>query len=462
MKHYCESESRRRFLAASAASSAALMLGMKPAEAEARRRPPNFIVILTDDQGYQDVGCYGAPLIRTPRLDRMAAEGMKLTSFYAAPVCTPSRARIVTGCYPPRVGLPNVLNANSDTGISDRETTIAEVLKERGYATGCIGKWHLGYQPKFLPTRHGFDSYFGLPYSNDMNRKGNEAFPVPLMRNEKVIERPAVQETLTERYTEEAIRFIRRNRTRPFFLYLPHTFPHVPLHVSERFRGKSKGGLYGDVIECLDWSTGQILDALKEEGLDDNTLVIFTSDNGPWLVKGNDGGSALPLRAGKGTTYEGGVRVPCIARWPGRIPAGTVCPEMAANFDIYPTLAKLAGATVPEDRIIDGRDIWPLLSGQPGAKSPHEALFYYRGNALQAVRSGRWKLILEHQPQGSKETTPLALYDLETDIGETRDLSAGYPKLVQRLQQMAEKCRDDIGDSVTGRTGRNCRPPGKV
>ena len=462
MTHQCESESRRRFLTASAASSAALMLGVKPAAAEARTRPPNFVIILTDDQGYQDVGCFGSPDIRTPCLDRMADEGIKLTSFYAAPVCTPSRARIMTGCYPPRVSLPNVLNPSSTTGISDDEITIAQLLKERSYATGCIGKWHLGHQPKFLPTRHGFDSYYGIPYSNDMDRKEKQELAIPLMRNEKVIERPAVQETLTERYTDEAIAFIRRNRAKPFFLYLPHTFPHFPLHVSERFRGKSKAGLYGDVIECLDWSTGQILDALKEEGLDGNTLVVFTSDNGPWLERKDQCGSALPLRAGKGTTYEGGVRVPCIARWPGRIPAGTSCAEMAANFDLYPTLAKLAGAKAPEDRIVDGRDIWGLLSGQPGAKTPHEALFYYRGNALQAVRSGRWKLILEHQPQGSKQTTPLALYDLETDISETTDLSADYPKTVKRLLDMAEKCRDDIGDTVTGRTGRNCRPPGKV
>jgi len=431
-------------------------------------RPPNFIVIFTDDQGYQDLGCFGSPDIKTPRIDRMAAEGIKFTDFYvAAPVCTPSRAALMTGCYPQRVGLPSVLNPKSRIGINPNEITLAELLKTRGYATACIGKWHLGHLPPFLPTRNGFDYYFGIPYSNDMDREKLGEPPIPLMRNEEIIEQPANQDTLIERYTDEAIKFIRANRDRPFFLYLPHTMPHVPLHVSERFRGKSKRGLYGDVIECLDWSTGRILDTLSELGLERNTLVVYTSDNGPWLSKGKYGGSALPLRAGKGTTYEGGMRVPCVMRWVGKIPAGTVCSEVATTMDLYPTFAKLAGAKLPTDRIIDGKNIWSLMSGEPNARSPHEAFFYYRAYALEAVRSGRWKLILPH-PVGRRrrrrppKKVPEALYDLKTDIGETTDVSAEHPDIVKRLRELAERCREDLGDSIYGRVGKNRRPPGIV
>jgi arylsulfatase A-like enzyme len=384
----------------------------------------------------------------------MAAEGVRFTSFYVQTVCTPSRAALLTGCYPVRVGLPNVLGANAKIGINSSEATLAELLKSRGYATTCIGKWHLGHLPQFLPTRHGFDSYFGLPYSNDMDKNG--APPIPLMRAEKIIEQPADQNTLTQRYTREAVRFIEANKDRPFLLYLPHTMVHVPLHVSDGFRGKSKRGLYGDAAEEIDWSTGQILDTLKRLGLDDNTIVLFTSDNGPWLVKKEDGGCALPLRDGKGTTYDGGVRVPCVVRWPGKIPAGTVCAEMATAMDILPTFSRLAGASVPTDRTIDGRDIWPLMSGAEGASSPHEALFFYRANRLQAMRSGKWKLIL---PQ---DGSPTALYDLEADIGESKDVSGAYPIVVRRLSEMAQKCREDIGDAITGIKGRNCRPPGSA
>ena len=459
---------RRRFLRALAGGGAAFSAWQfLPRAWSQASRPPNFVFIFTDDQGYQDLGCFGSPLIKTPRIDRMAAEGMKFTSFYvAAPVCTPSRAALLTGCYPQRVSLPKVLFPQSKIGINPDEITLAELLKTRGYATACIGKWHLGHLPKFLPTRHGFDYYFGIPYSNDMDVAKRGDPPIPLMRNEEIIEQPAVQETLTERYTEEAIKFITAHKNEPFFVYLPHTFPHVPLHVSERFRGRSKRGLYGDVIECIDWSTGEILDTLARLGLDEQTLVIYTSDNGPWLSQGKNGGSALPLRAGKGTTYEGGMRVPCVMRWPGHIPAGRVCDELATTMDILPTFARLAGAEVPKDRIIDGKDIWPLMAGEPGAKTPHEAFFYYRGYALEAVRSGKWKLHLERPVRRERgqpaKMRPIELYDLSADIGEQHNVAAEHPDVVARLKELAQKCREDLGDSITGTPGKNRRPAGTV
>ena len=448
---------RRAFLQASLAGSVAA-LGM-PILARGKDRPPNFVIIYADDLGYNDLSCYGSKLINTPRLDRMAAEGVRFTDFYsAAAVCTPSRAALLTGCYPPRVSLPAVLNPSSNIGISDKEITLAELLKSRGYATACIGKWHLGHHKRFLPTRHGFDYYYGLPYSNDMPRPGN---PVPLIRNEQIIEQPVVQETLTERYTQQAIEFITRNRNRPFFLYLPHTMPHVPLSVSPRFAGKSKAGLYGDVVECIDWSTGEILDTLAKLGLDEDTLVMFSSDNGPWLSQKEHGGSALPLRAGKGTTWEGGMREPGIFRWPGRIRAGRTCREIAATIDILPTFAALAGAQTPNDRIIDGRDISPLLF-EENARSPHDAFFYYWQYELHAVRSGKWKLVLEHTPRGSTEKVPQQLFDLEADIGETTDVSRQYPSVVNRLLAHVERMRQDLGDQLMGMPGRNRRPAGSV
>lgn len=447
--------SRRQFLQGSVAGAAGMMGLWSLARAfPASERPPNFVVILVDDMGYQDLGCFGSPMIATPRVDGMAREGVRFTSFYAQPVCTPSRAALMTGCYPMRVGLPNVLGAKANIGISSSEITLAQLLKGRGYATACIGKWHLGHHPQFLPTRHGFDSYYGLPYSNDMDKNG--APPIPLIRGEKIIEQPADLNTLTQRYTKEAVKFIEANKDRPFFLYLPHTMVHVPLAVSDAFRGKSKRGLYGDAAEEIDWSTGQILDTIKRLGLDDNTLVLFTSDNGPWLVKKENGGCALPLRDGKGTTYEGGVRVPCVVRWPGKIPAGQVCDEMVTEMDILPTFARLAGTKEPTDRIIDGKDVWPLMTGSKGAVSPHETLFMYRANRLQAMRSGKWKLILPQDGQ------PGALYDLHADIGETKDLSDAYPTIVKRLSDLAQKCREDIGDAITGIKGKNVRPAGSV
>ena len=441
---------------------------------------PNFVIIFTDDQGYQDVSCFGSPDIKTENLDRMARGGMRFTDFYVGqPVCTASRAALLTGCYPNRVGLLGALGPRSKVGISDRELTIAQVLKTRGYATAIFGKWHLGDAPQFLPTRHGFDEYFGLPYSNDMwpNHPGNpKAYPpLPLIQGEQVIGLMPDQTQLTTWYTEHALRFIERHKDRPFFLYVAHNMPHVPLHVSDKFQGKSKRGLYGDVIMEIDWSVGRILEALQRNGLDENTLVVFTSDNGPWLLYGNHAGSALPLREGKTTTFDGGLREPCIMRWPGRIPAGTVCRELAATMDLLPTLAKLAGAELPKVRIIDGRDIWPLMSGQPGAKTPHEAYFYYWGKHLQAVRNGKWKLHLAHDydqpaPPGhdgrpgkyAKRQIGVELFDLELDIGETRNVADQHPDAVARLQALAESCRDDLGDSATAREGKNVRPAGRL
>jgi arylsulfatase A-like enzyme len=474
---------RREFVAGSFGTLAGLAFSGLAKSVSGRReapadRHPNFIIIFTDDQGYNDVGCFGAPLIKTPRLDRMAAEGMKFTDFHvAAPVCTPSRAALMTGCYPQRVSLaaiprkegregpPDlVLFPHSSCGIHADEITLAELLTDLGYATACIGKWHLGHLPPFLPTRHGFDYYFGIPYSNDMK-------PTILMRNEEVIEQDATQETLTERYADEAVRFVKEHRNQPFFLYLAHNMPHTPLHVSERFRGKSAGGLYGDVIECIDWSVGQVLDAVAEMGLDEDTLVVFTSDNGPWYAMGENGGSATPLRGAKGSTYEGGMRVPCIMRWRGKIPPGAVCSELATAMDLLPTCAKLAGGSAPTDRIIDGKDIFPLMSAQSGAKTPHEAFYYYFGNELQAVRSGPWKLRLENSLanediyrrfKNPDAVIPEALYNLSTDPGEQKSVYKDHPDVVERLRALADTARKDLGDSRLGIAGEHVRPLGKA
>ena len=449
------------------ALSSTFTLGSEPGQVD---RPPNIVIILTDDQGYADVGCYGATGFATPNLDRMAREGVRFTDFYVAQaVCSASRAALLTGCYPNRVGIFGALGPASKHGIGAGEKTIADLLKTRGYVTAIYGKWHLGHHPPFLPTRHGFDHYFGLPYSNDMR-------PLPLMEQERTIEHSPDQAKLTTWYTERAVKFIEKNADRPFFLYVAHNMPHVPLHVSDKFRGKSKQGLYGDVIMELDWSVGRILNALKERGLDDKTLVIFTSDNGPWLSYGNHAGSAGPLREGKGTTWDGGQREPCIMRWPGKIPAGTVCREPAMTIDVLPTLAKLAGAKLPDHKI-DGLDIWPLISGKPDARSPHDAYFFYWGRELQAVRSGRWKLHFPHmyttlggKPGGrdgkwvipGQAKTPLALYDLEKDPGEITNLVDRHPEVVERLTALGNQAREELGDSATKHEGTGVRPAGRI
>jgi len=432
---------------------------------------PNFIIIFCDDLGYGDLGCFGSKKHRTPNIDRMAAEGMRFTSFYAtACCCTPSRASLMTGCYPRRVNMHvsdtgfAVLLPVSRKGLNPDEITIAELLKPRGYATACIGKWHLGDQPEFLPTRQGFDYYYGIPYSNDMGKKPNFPSwpPLPLMQNEKVIEAPADQNTLTKRYTEETIKFITANKDRPFFIYLPHTMPHGPLHASEQFRGKTANGLYGDVVEEIDWSTGQILTTLKKLDIDDRTLVVFTSDNG---ATGGKGRSNAPLRGNKGTTWEGGMREPCIVRWPGKIPAGKTCDELASILDLLPTLARLAGTKPPNDRIIDGKDIWLLMAGKTDAKSPHEAFYYYQMGQLQAVRSDKWKLHLplklrRRLVKSDISESVLQLYDLEADISETTNVAEKHPDVVKHLLVLAKKARKYLGD--VSREGKNQRPAGWV
>ncbi len=442
------------------------------AGATAKDRLPNVVIIFADDQGYGDVGCFGAKGFATPNLDRMAREGMKLTDFYVAgPVCTPSRAALMTGCYPKRVGLAHrVLFPYSDTGLRPDEVTLAEVLKTKGYATACVGKWHLGHHPKFLPIRQGFDVFFGTPYSNDMGdhhykHQDFKAPPLPLIRQDKVVEQSPDQRYLTRRYTEEAIRFIEANRNRPFFLYLPHNMPHRPIAASERFKGTTEHGLYGDVIAEIDWSVGQILATLGRLGLDERTMVVFTSDNGPVLLRarrlGYRPGSAGPLRGMKNTTWEGGMREPCLIRWPGRVPAGSVCRELVTTMDLLPTIAGLVGAKLPEGRIIDGKDVWPLLSGRADATSPHEAFYYYRDDRLQAVRSGRWKLHVYRPEWARKPHAPL-LYDLRADIGEKTDLASRHPEVVKRLTALVDRAREDLGDAATKRTGKNVRPVGRL
>lgn len=449
------------------------------AEAE---RPPNIVLMFADDLGYADLGCFGSKTNPTPNLDRLAAEGRRFTSFCVAQaVCSASRAALLTGCYPNRIGIRGALGPQSDVGISNDEQTIAEVLKAQGYATAIFGKWHLGHHEQFLPTRHGFDEYFGLPYSNDMWPKhptaGKNFPPLPLIDGEKIVAYNPDQTQLTTSYTERAVSFIERNQDRPFFLYVPHSMPHVPLFVGKIHDGKSGNGLYADVIAEIDWSMGQILATLEKLDLDDNTLVIFTSDNGPWLSYGNHAGSAGRLREGKGTMWEGGARVPCIMRWPGRIPAGTSTNEFAATIDILPTLAAIVGAKTQASHIIDGKDIRGLLFGDANTKSPHEAYYYYWGDDLQAIRSGRWKLHFPHeyrsldgsQPGSDGQPGPyvtkkigMALFDLESDDGETTDVAESHPDVVTRLQRLADAAREDLGDSLTNRTGKNIRPPGRL
>lgn len=474
--------------------------GARPSEKA--RRLPNIVIIFTDDQGYGDVGCFGARGLRTPNLDRMARDGMRFTNFYVSePVCSASRASLLTGSYAVRVGLQGALNHTSTIGIHQNEVLLPELLKQRGYVTALFGKWHLGHHPKFNPTRHGFDEYFGLPYPNDMSNKYHPVVrtfpPLPVLEGGKVVMEEPDQSQFTQWFTQRAIQFIERNKERPFFLYLAHVMPHVPIFASAKFRGKSQGGPYGDVIQELDWSVGRVLATIQKQGLDEHTLVIFTSDNGPFLYYGSHAGSAGPLRGGKLTCFEGGVRVPCIIRWRGKIPAGRDCQELAATIDVLPTVARLAGAEL-SPQVIHGKDIWPLLSAQEGARTPHDAYYYYAGTELQAIRSGDWKLHFPHpylevagepgrdgkpsnfanlKPESIQESglegiasrhgyrverTGLELYHLTEDPGETRNVAATHPKIVRHLEELAEKARADLGDSLKNRKGTGTRPAGKL
>jgi arylsulfatase A-like enzyme len=471
-------------------------VGQTTAETNSPPDRPNIVIIFTDDQGYADVGVFGAKGFKTPNLDRLAGEGAIFRNFHVAQaVCSASRCALLTGCYPNRLGINGALSPNSAVGLSATEMTLPELVKQRGYATAIFGKWHLGNAPEFMPTRHGFDQFFGLPYSNDMwplhpdlvklppdSAARKRGYPdLPLYENEKVVipkVTPEDQNQLTTWYTEHAVKFIEQNQAKPFFLYVAHNMPHVPLGVSDKYRGKSEQGLYGDVIMEIDWSVGQILEALKRCNLERNTWVIFTSDNGPWLSYGNHGGSALPLREGKGTSWEGGTRVPCLMRWPGKIPAGSDTMDMVMTIDLFPTIARLIGAELPKHKI-DGLDVWPLIARQPGAKNPHESYWtYYEANQLQAVTTGdgRWKLQLPHtyrtmdgQPPGrdgtpgnyrQRRTEQTQLYDLVQDIGESTDVAAKHPEIVKQLEASAEKAREDLGDALTKRNGNGRRVSG--
>jgi len=424
---------------------------------------PNIILINCDDLGYGDLGCYGSTLNRTPHVDRLAAEGMRFTDFYmASPVCSPSRGAMLTGCYPRRIGFGTfdghwVLFPGQGLGLHPEEKTIATVLKDQGYATMIVGKWHCGDQPEFLPTRHGFDHYFGIPYSNDMGRQVGhrvEYPPLPLLRDDGVIQEQPDQAGITERYAEECVSFIRNRRDRPFFLYLAHMHVHLPLYAAEPFLKQSRNGRYGACVEAIDWVTGVLLNELQRQGLDESTLVVFTSDNGS---RGDNGGSNGPLRGRKGTTWEGGQRLPCIMRWPGTVPAGKVCHEIATSMDFLPTFARLAGTEPPRDRMIDGKDINALITGEDGATSPTDAVFYYFKDQLEAVRSGRWKL---HVRKGDAEIAEL--YDLQQDVAESVNLHTRHLDVVARLEALMQSCREDIGDSAHSMEGANCRPIGRV
>lgn len=431
------------------------------------RTQPNIILINCDDLGYGDLGCYGSKLNKTPFLDKMAAEGMRFTDFYmASPVCSPSRGAMMTGCYPPRIGFGSfgpagVLFPGMRSGLNPNEITIAKLLKQEGYSTKMVGKWHCGDQKEFLPTKHGFDSYYGIPFSNDMGRQVNSSGwaanmpPLPLLRDEEVIQQQPDQSSLTERYVEESVRFIREKKDGPFFLYFAHMHVHVPIYPPERFLRQSTNGRYGAGVECIDWAAGVLLDELKTLGLDENTLVIFTSDNGS-RVRG-EGGSNSPLRGIKGETWEGGMRVPCIMRWPGKIPANTETQSIASAIDFLPTLANIGGSAGPKDRIIDGKDLGPLMLSADAAKGPRDTFFYYFMNNLEAVRHGKWKLHVR-----KKEDKIDELYDLESDVSETKNIYNQNPAVVKELTQLIEACREDMGDGALNIKGKNNRKKGYV
>ena len=444
----------------------------------------NVIIIFTDDQGYQDIGCFGATDIETPNLDNMAKEGIMLTDFYAAQaVCSASRAGLLTGCYTNRIGIHGAFMPDSNQGLNLSETTIPEMLKEINYNTGIFGKWHLGDHPKFMPNNQGFDEYFGIPYSNDMwplHPQQGTSFdfsPLPLFENEKIIDTLTTQSSLTTQITERSVEFIKKNKENPFFLYIAHPQPHVPLYVSDKFKGKSKRGLYGDVIMEIDWSVGQVLAALKEYNLDDNTIVIFTSDNGPWLSYGDHAGCAYPLREGKGTALEGGQREPCIIRYPNKIKPGRVIDVPMMAIDILPTIAKITGAKLP-DNTIDGMNIWDIWTGKSN-QSPHKAYyFYYHVNELHGIRYGKWKMYFPHKyrtlngRKGGENGLPveyeyntmntIELYDLSKDISETIDVAAKHPDIVAEILSLGDNIRTELGDTLLDKVGTGTRLAGEI
>ena len=461
---------------------------------------PNIVFIMADDLGYGDLGCYGAKDIRTPHIDRLAREGTRFTSFYVAQaVCTASRAALLTGCYANRVGMAGALNHTSTTGLHSGEKLLSELLKTQGYATAIYGKWHLGHREPFLPTRRGFDEWFGIPYSNDNGplHPVTRGIPsLPLYENEQVAELDPDQSQFTRRITERAVKFITRHKDQPFFLYVPHIMPHVPIFASAKFKGTSGRGLYCDVVQELDWSVGEIMAALRKNGIDGRTLVVFTSDNGPFLSYGEHAGSAAPLREGKLTAFGGGVDVPCLMRWPGRVPAGRVTAELVTSMDLYTSFARMCGATLPTVKI-DGTDLSPLVLGEKGATG-RDTFWFYSGEELQAVRVGDWKLHLPHEyltvaaspgtggkPSNWENMKPLsievsgirgiasrhgyrvekiglALYDLKNDPGETRDMASAHPEIVARLQAEVARARADLGDSLTGVRATHARPAGNA
>lgn len=461
----------------------------------AQQHSPNVVLIFMDDLGYGDLSCYGATGYKTPNLDKLASQGIRFTNFVSAQaVCSASRAGILTGCYPNRVGISGALMPDAKIGLNPSEETIAEVLKKRNYKTAAIGKWHLGHRREFLPLQQGFDEYLGLPYSNDMwpvyfdgtrniptaySRKLN--YPeLPLIRNNDNIRELKTlddQAELTTLYTETALDFIKRNKRNPFFLYLAHSMTHVPLAVSAKFKGKSEQGLFGDVMMEIDWSVGEIMKALVHNGIEKNTLVIFTSDNGPWLNFGNHAGSTGGLREGKGNSFEGGQREPCIMKWPGQIQEGTICNKLASTIDILPTLAAITNSPLPEKKI-DGVNILPLMLGDESANPRETFLYYYRKNSLEAIRKGNWKLVFAHPgrtyngfkpgvdgfPGSTNENFDFeeGLYDLRRDPGERYNVKEYYPEVVAELKKLADEARTDLGDDIQNIKGQNRREPGSI
>lgn len=457
---------------------AAALLSIFTAEAQ---KQPNIIVILMDDMGYGDIGTQGAIGYETPNLDKMGNEGMRFTRFYSVQaVSGASRAGLLTGCYPNRIGFSGAPGPDAVTGINENESTMAEVLKQKGYACAAYGKWHLGHHTKFLPTHNGFDEYYGIPYSNDMwPHHPTGTYPdLPLYEGDKVIAYNPDQSQFTTNFTERAIQFIDKNKKRPFFIYLAHPMPHVPLFVSDKFKGKSKQGLYGDVIMEIDWSVGQILQKLRKEGLDENTLVVVTSDNGPWINYGNHAGSTGGLREGKGTSFEGGQRVPCLMQWKGTIPAGSVCNKLAVNIDLLPTFAHISGAAMPSHKT-DGVSLFSLLKGDTKSTPRTSFLYYYRRNSLEAVSDGEFKLIFPHPTRTYEGFAPgndgmpgrvdenkmleeKILIDLRRDPGERYNVLSQYPEAAGRLEQMANEAREDLGDDIQKKEGKNRRPIGTL